>query len=104
MTEFTIRRVFFDAVGRSGSRIEIEVRLLSDLVEVWRSGECLAFFDRDHFRTWLNNPAEPIGMGDVEFTLDRYVDLDGRIAISTTDLTAWTLSPQVVQQLEVWGS
>jgi hypothetical protein len=38
-------------------------------------------------------------MGDVTFSLDRLVDVDGRIAITLPDVTPWTLTTKTTAQL-----
>ena len=92
-------RVYFPVLTRSGPQIDIEIRIAAETVEIWRQGACKAIFDRDHLRAWLDDPSHPIGRGEVTFTLDRYVDLDGRIAITMPDVAEWTLSHQTTTQL-----
>ncbi|HST85521.1 MAG TPA: hypothetical protein VLL08_27530 [Kineosporiaceae bacterium] len=89
----------FPVLTRSGPAIDVEVRIGAEVVEIWRQGACKAIFDRGHLRAWLADPSLPIGMGEVTFTLDRYVDLDGRIAITMPDVSEWTLSHQTATQL-----
>jgi hypothetical protein len=92
-------RVFFPVLTRSGPEVDIEIRVGRETVEIWRQGTCQAIFDRGHLRAWLCDPSDPIGMGEVTFTLDRYVDLDGRIAISMPDVSEWTLTNTTATQL-----
>jgi len=87
----TTERVFFPVVTKSGPGVEIEIRIITDTVEVWRNSRCIAVLDRGHLRAWLSDPTDPIGMGDVTFTFDRSGGLDGRIAITMPDVEAWTL-------------
>jgi hypothetical protein len=92
-------RIFFPVLTRSGPQIDIEVLIRNETVEIWRQGACKAIFDRGHLRAWMADPVDPIGMGDVTFTLDRYVDLEGRVAITMPDVMAWTLSHHTATQL-----
>ena len=95
----TTERVFFPVLTRSGPEIHVEIRIGTETVEIWRQGTCTAIFDRGHLRAWLADPSTPIGIGEVTFTLDRYVDLDGRIAITMPDVKEWTLTHQTTTQL-----
>jgi hypothetical protein len=99
MRRLTTERVCFPVLTRSGPEVDVEIRIGAEAVEVWRKGFCIAIFDRGRLRSWLADPSLPIGMGEVTFTLDRYVDLDGRIAISMPDVMEWTLTHETTTQL-----
>ena len=92
--------VFFPVVTRSGSGVDIEIRIIPDTVEVWREDRCSAVLDRGHLRSWLAEPTDSIGMGEVMFTIDRCVDVEGRIAITLLpDVDAWTLDERTAIRL-----
>lgn len=99
MSAAMTERVFFAVLTRCGPQVDIEIRIGRETVEIWRQGACKAIFDRGHLRAWLADPTNPMGMGEVTFTLDRYVDLDGRIAITMPDVKEWTLSHKTATQL-----
>jgi len=92
--------VEFEVVTASGPAAAIRFRIRSDYVEVWSEQRCCGVYDRNMLRTWLiRRPSWPLVIGEVTFSVDRYVDCDGRVAISLPGVQAWTLSPDVDAKL-----
>ena len=92
-------RIVFPVLTASGPEVEIEIRIGQETVEVWQKDLRMTIFDRCHLRSWFSNPTSSIGMGEVRFALDRFVDIDGRIAISMPDVDAWTLDHDTARKL-----
>jgi hypothetical protein len=82
-----------EVVTQTGRAAAVELRLQSATVEIWHHRTLVAALDRDVFRKWLGDPATPFAGDQVTFSLDRMVDLHGRVAITLPDVLAWTLSP-----------
>lgn len=99
MSPSSSARVFLDVVTSSGASACLELRILSERVDVWRGTGCAAIFDRDHLRGWLEHPEDRLGIGDVTLSLDRHVDVEGRIAIAMPDIHGWALTPRIVTDL-----
>jgi len=108
-----VDRVTMHASGTRDSRFQVEVattsgraamvafRVLDDRVEVWHQDRCAAVFQRDDLRAWLREPVGRLSMDDVQLTLDRTVDVRGRVALTLPDVSAWTLFPTTLSYLEV---
>jgi hypothetical protein len=50
-------------------------------------------------RTWLNGPDRPLAVDEVIFSVDRMIDVDGRIAVNLPDVMVWPLSPRDLEIL-----
>ena len=88
-------RVIFPVLTRSGSGVDLEIRIITDTAEVWRDDRCVAVLDRGYLRVWLTAPAGSIGMGEVLLTF-----VEGRIAFTLLpDVEAWTLDERTVIRL-----
>ena len=87
-------RCLVEVQTTSGRAAAVEFRVRLDMVEVWHREHCAGVFDRDALRAWLIDPAKPLSADEVELSLDRWVDQDGRVAITMADVSEWTLSPR----------
>jgi hypothetical protein len=95
-------RVLLEVVTTSGRAAAIEVRVRCQTVEIWRGNRCHGVFDREELHAWIEKPdgaEESVRGNDVTFHLDRLIDVDGRVAISMPDVSGWTLSPQMLDDL-----
>jgi hypothetical protein len=86
-------RLAVEVVGRDGRAAVIAFRLRLDSVEVWTGEHCNAVLDRDVLRAWLHEPVEPLVVDELTLTLDRMVDVWGRVALTLPVVDAWALSP-----------
>jgi hypothetical protein len=94
-------RVVVDVVTTTGRAAALEFRLRLDTVEVWRSTHCYGVFDRDLLRDWLGGPSRPLVCDEVTLTLDRAVDVRGRVAVTLPGVRAWTFSEAELASLRV---
>jgi hypothetical protein len=86
-------RVVVDVVTVMGSSAAVEFRVRLDTVEVWGSRmRCCGIFDREVLRSWLAAPGAALVCDEVVLTLDRMVDVRGRVALSLPGVREWTLS------------
>lgn len=94
-------RLSLEVVTGSGRAALIDIRVRLDLVEVWSNGEhCCGVVDRDVLRAWLiAQPRTSLCFDEVVISTDHSLDIRGRIAISLTDVHAWTLSPHEQEKL-----
>jgi hypothetical protein len=88
-----------DVVTTSGRKVTVDFRVRPETVEVWHHGLRIGVFDRAALRAWLAEPWHPLTVGQVTFTLDRMVDIRGRVALSLPDVMVWTLAPIVLDAL-----
>jgi hypothetical protein len=96
-----VGQVMIEVVTVTGRAAAVEVRLRPDGVEIWHHRTLAATFDRARFGHWLDDPAMPLERAGVSFSLDRMVDVRGRVAISLPDVLAWALSPTELAALEL---
>jgi hypothetical protein len=93
-------RIRVELVERDGRAAMIDFRVRLDTVEVWREGHCWAVLDRDVLRAWLREPLDALVVDEAMLSLDRAVDVRGRLALTLTGhVHAWTLSPTEEQTL-----
>jgi hypothetical protein len=92
-------RVTVEVVACDGRAACLEFRFRLETVEIWRLAHCCAVLDRDVLRVWLAAPGAPLVGDEVTLSLDRYVDVRGRVALTLPDVWAWTLSPTEEQAL-----
>ena len=92
-------RFALEVVTLTGRAAAVELRLYPDLVEIWHHELPAAVFDRAVLRHWLAEPGPDLVTDRVTLSLDRLVDVRGRVAISLPDVQAWTLSPTELQTL-----
>jgi len=93
-------RYAMECVTTSGCTASLEFRIGIDTVEVWRLARRGAVFKRDALRAWLATPTQiSLIAGEVKFSLDHRVDLDGRIAVTLPDVLMWTLDHNALESL-----
>jgi len=93
-----LTRVQVQVVTTSRRTAVVELRVRLDTVEAWFE-ECLrGVFDRVRLRAWLAAPSGWLGAGDVVFSVDPR-SRGERIAISLSEVLAWTLSPEELRGL-----
>jgi hypothetical protein len=85
-------RVFVEVVAVTGRAAGVEFRVRLETVEVWQFDHCCGVFDREVLRGWLSGPLRPLMCDEVMLSLDRALDVRGRVALTLPDVTAWTLS------------
>jgi hypothetical protein len=88
-----------EVVTVSGRAAAVEFRISPEQVEIWHHLRRAAVFDRVTLRQWLIQPDQPMAVDEVIFSLDRMIDVDGRIAISFPDVLVWPLSPHDLEIL-----
>lgn len=91
-----------EVVTTSGRAAAVELRLERDRIEVWHHGRCGGVFVRETLRAWLTDPdvhRRALVVDEVAFSVDRMVDVAGRVAISLPDVTVWTLDPRSLLEL-----
>jgi hypothetical protein len=88
-----------EVVTVSGRAAAVEFRILTDQVEVWHHLRRAGVFDRAALRQWLIDPGPPLAVDEVIFSVDRMIDVDGRVAISFPDVLVWPLSPRDLEIL-----
>ena len=93
-------RLTLEVVTQTGRAACVEVRLRAGRAEIWHHRALLAVFDREILRKWLGDPGSPLASETVTFSLDRMVDVHGRVAISLPDVHVWTLSPTEMETLQ----
>jgi hypothetical protein len=92
-----IDELLIEVVTTSGRAAAVELRLQRDRVEVWHHGRRGGVFVRDVLRRWLSDPnvyRRALVVDEVAFSVDRMVDVAGRVAISLPDVTVWTIDPR----------
>jgi hypothetical protein len=84
----------------SGRAAAVDFRVRLDTVDAWRGNHCAGVFVRETLERWLADPVGRLVADEVELSLDRAVDRDGRVALTLVDaatnlpeVLAWTLSP-----------
>lgn len=97
--EATCERFYVEVVGIDGRAANIELRVRLDTVEVGLRGRLMAIFDLDALREWWESPEGPFQVDQVTWTVDYFLDVRGRPAITLPTVEEWALSPQ--DQLEV---
>jgi len=89
-------------VTTSGRGVGIEFRVQPDVVHLVRHGRQIGVLDRDEFSAWLADPSTPLETGGLRLSHCRMVDTErGRIALSASDITGWTLSPEEQARLQI---
>jgi hypothetical protein len=91
--------VTVEVVTVSGRAASVEFRIQPETVEVWHHLRRAATVDRVTLRTWLNGPDRPLAVDEVIFSVDRMIDVDGRIAVNLPDVMVWPLSPRDLEIL-----
>jgi hypothetical protein len=91
--------VALEVVTTSGRAAAIELRLTGQQVEIRHHGNRVAVLERDLLRRWLAGPRQALAVEGITFSLDRAVDVQGRVAISLPDVRNWTLSPTELHTL-----
>jgi hypothetical protein len=86
--------IALEVVTSSGRAVRVEFRVKLDYVEIWRQAHCSAVIDRDVLRDWLTDPFAPLTVDEATLTIDHRLDVNGRVALTLPDVTAWALSPQ----------
>jgi hypothetical protein len=86
-------RVQIEAMTTSNRAVEVEFRVRMDTVETWFWEHLVAVFDRERLRAWLAEPSGWIAEGDAVLSVDPRSH-GTRVAISLSDVLAWTLSPK----------
>jgi hypothetical protein len=86
-------RLTVEVVTVSGRAAAVGLHLRQDRVEVWHHLRRVAEFDRPTLRRWLAAPQGPLSDGEVVLSLDRLIDVEGRVAISLPDVQLWPFSP-----------
>jgi hypothetical protein len=92
-------RVQVEALAVNGRAVMIELRPRLETVEVWRGSHLCAVFDRVDVRAWLDERRGALSRDEVTLTIDRVVDVQGRVALDidagfgAAPVRAWTLSP-----------
>jgi hypothetical protein len=81
-----------DAQGRRIGTVEIVIRI--DHLSLWFGNRTLAVMDRDLFREWLIDPAEPFGIDDVTWSMDEVGTL-----LTIDDAATYAIPNPVVQHL-----
>jgi hypothetical protein len=92
-------RLRIEVVTVSGRAASVELRVRGDRVEIWHHSRQVAVFDRVELRLWLTTPDRPLPEGEVIFSLDHLIDVDGRVAISLPDVLVWPFSPRDLETL-----
>jgi hypothetical protein len=85
----------------SGRAAAVEFRVRLDTVDMWIGNHhCSGVFVRETLQRWLADPVGRLVADEVELSLDRSVDREGRVALTLVDaatnlpdVAAWTLSP-----------
>jgi hypothetical protein len=94
------KAVLFEVQTTSGRATSVNVVPREDTVEIWHHNERVGVFDRAALRSWFSDRKPRwICDGAVIFSIDRMVDMDGRIAISLPDVQAWALSPAAMEEI-----
>jgi hypothetical protein len=91
----------------SGRAAVVDFRVRLDTVDVWSGNHhCAGVFVRETLQRWLADPVGRLVADEVELSLDRAVDRDGRVALTLVDaatnlpdVMAWTLSPRELLDL-----
>ena len=81
-----------DAQGRRIGTVEIVIRI--DHLSLWFGNRTLAVMDRDLFREWLIDPADPFGIDDVTWSMDEVGTL-----LTIDDAATYAIPNPVVQHL-----
>lgn len=86
-------RVRIEVMTTSNRAVEVEFRVRMDTVEAWFWEHLVAVFDRERLREWLADPSGWLAEGDAVLSVDPRSN-GARVAVSLTDVLAWTLSPK----------
>ena len=87
-------RIEFEVVTTSGRAAAISFHIVDDEVEVWHGARRSGVFARTRLRDWLDAmPRTGLVDRDVGLSVDRLVDVRGRVALTLPDVVGWTLSP-----------
>lgn len=90
----------FEVVTNQGRAEAVEIRIYTRVVQVWYHDLVAGSFDRAELRAWFAGPSgRPLAGQAAIFSLDRMVDISGRIAISLPDVAFWTIDPGAVLKL-----
>jgi hypothetical protein len=90
----------FEVVTSSGRAAAVRVRVGGAAVEVFHHGRRCGVFERKVLMAWITQlPGRPLVADEVAWSVDRWVDCDGRVAITLPDVMAWTLSPDSLTEL-----
>lgn len=92
-------RLLLEVVTVNGRAAAVEILVRLGTVEIRHHRTLTATFDRAVFRKWLDDPNSPLASDGAIFSLDRTVDVHGRIAIGLPDVPAWALSPTELHAL-----
>jgi len=88
-------RMEFDLSDAQGWRIgTVEIVIRIDHLSLWFGNRTLAVMDRDLFREWLVDPAEPFGIDDVTWSMDEVGTL-----LTIDDSATYAIPNPVVQHL-----
>jgi hypothetical protein len=94
--------IAFEVVTSSGRAAAVRLRIVNADVEVIHHGRRCGVFGRKELMAWINElPKRPLVADDVAWSVDRWVDRNGRVAISLPDVMAWTLSPDSLTELRI---
>jgi hypothetical protein len=92
-------RMTIEVVTVSGRAAGVELHLAPGTLSVRHHGEQVAVVDRRQFRRWLRQPHRALTVQDVTFSIDRALDVEGRLAIALPDVHCWALSPTDAEKL-----
>jgi hypothetical protein len=91
--------VTVEVLTLTGRAAAVELQIRPEQVEIRHHLRPVAVFERATLRDWLAAPERPLAAGEAIFTLDRMIDVDGRVAISLPDVQVWPLSPRDLETL-----
>jgi hypothetical protein len=91
--EAALSRVPVELLTASGCNVRIEFRIRRDTVELWHHEHLAAAFDRAVLSAWLHDPADDLVVDEARLHVDWQVDVFGRVAVTLSDVDAWTISP-----------
>ncbi len=87
------QRLALEVLTLTGRATSVELQLSEVTVEVWHHRQLATVLDRTTLRRWLAEPGQDLVSDGVTLSLDRMVDVRGRVAISLPDVRAGPCPP-----------